>query len=276
MLKFTLVAGYRVFNIVGLPETAVKESKDRVRGAILNSGFEFPRCRITINLAPADLPKHGSRYDLPIAIGVLAANKQIEQRRLPECEFAAELALGGDLRPVRGMLAVSLAACRQGRKLVVAVGNAAECALIEKAGIIAIDNLLQLTAFLNSTDDAVFFASIADTLDVLPYKDLAAVLGQERAKRALEIAAAGEHSLLMSGPPGTGKTLLANCLLGILPNLCEEQAVETAAVQSLSIQVDAVKQWRRRPFRNPPPQRFRRSAGGWRLNTTTRRDLPGA
>jgi len=241
-------------SIVGLPETAVKESKDRVRGALLNGYFEFPARRITVNLAPADLPKEGGRYDLAIALGILAASGQIPAGELEHYECAAELALSGELRPVHGILPVAVKARDAGRPLIVARDNADEAALVSDATILAADSLLDVCAHLQQQKplQAHRPASFHDSTTERGYShDLADVCGQHHAKRALQIAAAGGHSLLMIGPPGTGKTLLAGCLPGILPPMSEQEALETASINSISTRGFDPYQWRQRPFRSP-------------------------
>jgi magnesium chelatase family protein len=238
-------------SIVGLPETAVKESKDRVRGALLNSAFEFPMRRITINLAPADLPKEGGRFDLPIALGILAASAQLPRQALQHYEFAGELALSGELRPVHGILPMAVHTQRAGRALVVPSDNVAEAALVRTASVYAGRHLLDISAHLSGTRPLQREAPPATPSDDHPLPDLADVRGQQHARRALEIAAAGGHSLLMIGPPGTGKSLLASRLPGILPELTEEEAMEAAAVISISGQTVDAGSWRRRPFRAP-------------------------
>lgn len=238
--------------IVGLPEAAVRESKDRVRSAILNAGYEFPARRITINLAPADLPKDGGRYDLAIALGILAASGQLPAQALKTTEFYGELALSGDLRPVCGLLSASLAATRAGRQLVVPAFNAGEAALPAGAAAVAAGDLRAVCEHLAGRTRIAQTQAIA-VEDCLPsrYPDLADVCGQFQARRALEIAAAGGHSMLMVGPPGTGKTMLASRLPGILPPLQDDEALEVAAIRSLvSAGLDVV-QWGQRPFRTP-------------------------
>lgn len=237
--------------IVGLAETAVKESKDRVRSAILNSHFEFPARRITVNLAPADLPKDGGRFDLAIALGILAASKQIPQGELRNCELLGELALSGELRAVPASLSASLAASQSGRKLIVPKANAPEAALSASTEVLAADNLLQVCAHLNgnqplSPEVTTDFQSQAKATAL----DMQDVRGQSQAKRALEIAAAGGHNLLFFGEPGTGKTMLAQRLAGILPGLSEQEAIEVAAIHSVQKPFD-ISFWRQRPFRNP-------------------------
>ncbi|MFZ1641849.1 MAG: YifB family Mg chelatase-like AAA ATPase [Candidatus Contendobacter sp.] len=238
--------------IVGLPEAAVKESKDRVRGAILNSQFEFPSRRITINLAPADLPKEGGRFDLPIALGILAASGQINRERLGQYEFLGELALGGEVRGIRGVLPATLACRAAGRILLVPGDNAAEALLVGGVKVLGAVHLLEVCRQL-ATGVALQppVPQPRPPLATLLERDLSDVRGQQHAKRALEIAAAGGHNLLLIGPPGTGKTMLASRLPGIMPPLTEAEALETAAIASISAQGLDLKQWGVRPFRAP-------------------------
>ncbi len=241
--------GLPAFTLVGLPEAEVREARDRVRAAIQQSGFEFPASRITVNLAPADLPKESGRFDLPIALAILAASGQIPVKTLTDYEFAGELALGGALRPIRGALAMLLAARDSGRSFILPTPNATEAARIQGAKLLAADSLLAVCAHLSGR---TVLNPPPHTLapDPPAYPDLADVKGQIGPRRALEIAAAGQHSLLMSGPPGTGKSMLAQRLPGILPPMTETEALEAAAVQSLA-GVRIEDHWRVRPYRAP-------------------------
>lgn len=242
--------GLPAFNIVGLPEKAVQESRERVRGAINNSQFEFPARRITVNLAPADLPKEGGGFDLPIAIGILAASGQIPSE-LDSYEFVGELALSGEIRPVRGALPVALA-CRQlQHKLIFPSANADETSLVKNFEAYPAEHLLEVSAHLNNTRLLSRLSRDINPKKVFDTPDLSDVKGQPQAKRALEIAAAGGHSLLMIGPPGTGKSMLASRLPGILPGMTDEQALETASIHSISGNDFNPASWKVPPFRAP-------------------------
>ena len=245
-----LANGLPALTLVGLPETAVKESKDRVRSAIQNAGFDFPPRRITLNLAPADLPKDGGRFDLAIALGVLAASEQVPAASLAELECLGELALSGELRPIQGVLPAALAARAAGRTLVVPRANAEEASLASGLKVLAVDHLLQIAAHLNGHTPLSPYQANGLLRQEAAYPDLAEVQGQLAAKRALLIAASGGHNLLLSGPPGTGKTLLASRLPGLLPPLSEEEALEVAAIHSVASHAPLTA-WPRRPFRQP-------------------------
>ncbi len=244
-----LAAGLPSFTLVGLPDTEVKEARDRVRAAIVNSGFEFPSRRITVNLAPADLPKESGRFDLPIALGILAASGQIPAERLVGHEFAGELSLSGALRPIRGALAMALQAADTGHVFILPEDSAREAALTGNGNILAARSLLDVCAYLRN--QGTLQAAVAvDTEKSAIFPDLAEVRGQHQAKRALEIAAAGQHSLLMIGPPGSGKSMLAARLPGLMPDLEPAAALSSAAVQSLVGQFRP-ERYGVRPYRSP-------------------------
>lgn len=245
-----LANGLPSFTIVGLPDAEVKEARDRVRAAIQTARYEFPARRITVNLAPADLPKESGRFDLPIALGILAASGQIPADKLAEYEFAGELALTGELRPVRGALAMSLAASKAGRRFVLPQANADEAALIGDSTVFGAASLLAVCAHLGG-HTLLPRHPVPAHLQLAHYPDLADVKGQQPAKRALEIAAAGGHSLLMVGPPGTGKSMLASRLPGLLPPMDEASALEAAALQSLGSQGFQAERFGQRPYRAP-------------------------
>lgn len=248
-----LANGLPSFTVVGLADTEVKEARERVRAALQNSGLSFPaNKRITVNLAPADLPKEGGRFDLPMALGLLAANGQVDPARLARFECAGELSLAGELRPVRGALAMALA-LRQadtGRELLLPEASAAEAALVDGLIVRQARHLLDVVAALQPEGEALPRATALPRETARDLPDLADIKGQAGPKRALEIAAAGGHSLLMVGPPGTGKSMLAQRLAGLLPVLEDEAALESAAVLSLSGQFD-LSRWGQRPFRSP-------------------------
>ncbi|MBK6863798.1 MAG: YifB family Mg chelatase-like AAA ATPase [Ideonella sp.] len=250
-----LANGLPSFTLVGLADTEVKEARERVRAALATSGLEFPHNkRITVNLAPADLPKESGRFDLPIALGILAASGQIEAGRLDGFEFAGELGLAGDLRPVRGALALALALQRRGteRALVLPAASAEEAALVEGIAIHAASHLLDVVRAVLPAQDAtpLPLARPGAAIPAEPGADWRDVKGQSAAKRALEIAAAGGHSLLMVGPPGTGKSMLAQRFAGLLPPMTQDEALESAALLSLNGDFRPAR-WRCRPLRAP-------------------------
>jgi magnesium chelatase family protein len=256
-VEVNLANGLPGMHIVGLPDAEVREAKDRVRAALQNSGFEVPSRRITINLAPADLPKESGRFDLPIALGILAASGQIPADQLDRYEFAGELSLSGDLRPIRGALAMSFAMRRGGdtplRAFVLPTANADEAALVTDAAIYPAPTLLAVCAHFASKGDGTRLVRHLPrhVPDAAPaYPDFADVKGQQQVKRALEVAAAGLHSVLLVGPPGAGKSMLAARFPGLLPPMTEDDALETAALQSLAGSF-AIERWRQRPFRSP-------------------------
>ena len=245
-----ITGGLPRFTIVGLPEATVRESKDRVRSAIINSRFEFPRRRITVNLAPADLPKDGGRYDLPIATGILAATGQLSHERLHDHELIGELALDGALRRTGGSLPAALRVRDAGRILVVPASDAHEAELAAGARLLPARHLGAVHAQLMG-DTSPAPAGAAPPARVPAVEDLRDVRRQYTARRALELAAAGSHNLLMLGPPGTGKTMLATRLPGILPSMTEEESLESATVRSVSALGFDPGDWRVRPFRAP-------------------------
>ncbi len=251
VVEVHLTGGLPRWSIVGLPAAAVRESKDRVRGALMNSGFAFPDGHITVNLAPADLPKEGGRFDLPIALGILAASGQIPTHALDAHEFVGELALTGTLRRTGSVLPAALACRDAGRALVVARADGDEAALARALRVLPASTLREVYAHLAL--GRALEAHVADSAPAAPDAgpDLGDISGQHRAKRALEIAAAGAHHLLLVGPPGTGKTMLAMRLPGILPAMTEDEALEHATVASVSGQLPPIARWGRRPFRAP-------------------------
>jgi magnesium chelatase family protein len=247
-----LGGGLPRLNIVGLPEAAVRESRDRVHAAIVSARFSFPQRRITVSLAPADLPKDGGRFDLPIALGILAAEGEVSREALEGYELLGELALTGELRPVDGVLPAALAAGRAGRALIVPEANGAEAALAGDVAAYTARSLLEVVAHLNGVQalpQALPPSPAVHAVAACP--DLADIRGQAQARRALEVAAAGNHHLLLIGPPGCGKTLLATRLPGLLPEASEAEAIESAAIASSGGHGVDPTRWRQRRFRAP-------------------------
>jgi magnesium chelatase family protein len=250
-----LANGLPSFTIVGLPDAEVRESKDRVRAALQNSGFDIPPRRITVNLAPADLPKESGRFDLPIALGILAASGQIPSKQLDQYEFAGELSLSGELRPIRGALAMTFAMHRSQdapRAFILPAANADEAAMVADATVYPARTLLEVCTHFAAANDGCRLVRHQHHATPVPptYPDFADVKGQQQTKRALEVAAAGRHSVLLIGPPGAGKSMLASRFVGLLPPMSDEEALESAAVQSLSAGFSA-ERWKRRPCRSP-------------------------
>lgn len=240
--------GLPSLTIVGLAEAAVRESKDRVRSAIINSGFQFPTKRLTINLAPADLPKDGSRLDLPIALGILMASGQIPEHATDQLEFIGELALDGQLRPITGILSIAIACQQSGHQLILPEQNAPEASQLPQFEVFAAQHLKDVCEHLSKQQPiAQYQRQTTTTVDQYKF-DLADVKGQLRPRRALEIAAAGGHSLLFKGPPGTGKTLLASRLASILPPLNMQENLEVARIYSVA---NTAHSFGQRPFRAP-------------------------
>ena len=252
IVEVHLANGLPCFTTVGLAETAVRESKERVRAAILNSGFDFPAKRITVNLAPADLPKSGGHFDLAIALGILLASKQLGNANTDQLEVVGELALDGKLRRVSGILPIAMACGEVGSSLVLPKENAHEASLLEKTCCWQASHLLDVCYHLVGKREM----SICEYSEALApvnnsLGDFSDVKGQPQAKRALEVAASGSHSALFVGPPGTGKSMLAARLTSILPQLDQHRALETAVVHSISQNIVAGQVWRQRPFRAP-------------------------
>lgn len=247
-----LANGLPAFNIVGLPETTVREAKDRVRSAIINCGYEFPAKRITVNLAPADLPKEGGRFDLPIALGILAAAAQLPEADLNQYEFAGELALSGELRAIIGEIPMAIACKESGRTLVIPSENAEQASWVQQVKILSLSHLNQLFPhFLKQQSLPLVQTRTLQEYKTKSVHDIADVVGQPLAKRALELAASGGHNLLFIGPPGTGKTMLASRLPGILPPMTEQEALSSAAIQSICHKSISPESWLARPFRAP-------------------------
>lgn len=253
IVEVHVASGLPSFSIVGLPDVEVKESRDRVRSAIQMSGFEFPARRITVNLAPADLPKDSGRYDLAIALGVLIGSGLVKAKRdMNAYEFAGELALDGYLRKVNGALAMSYSAVKNSRAFILPLDNAAEASLVEGFEIYAATNLNQVVKFISGEEELYPYIPENNILPELDYNhlDFVQVKGQLSVKKALEVAASGRHSALMVGNPGCGKSMLARRLTSILPILPVDKAVETASIYSLTGGF-SLDQWRKTPFRQP-------------------------
>ncbi len=242
--------GLPALTLVGLPETTVKEARERVRSAIINSGFDFPARRITINLGPADLPKEGGRYDLPMAVAILVASEQLPAEKLGGYEFLGELALNGALCGVQAAIPAALAAIKAGRRLILSAENQTDVGLIRKGSTLVAARLIDVCAFLHNRGELTIATAHADNTDEIT-DDLRDIVGQEQGRRALEITAAGGHNLMLIGPPGTGKTMLATRLPGIMPPLSDQEALECAAIASLSNAGPVHHSWRKRPFRAP-------------------------
>ncbi len=238
-------------SLVGLPAAAVRESKDRVRAALVASDFQYPNGRVVINLGPADLPKEGGRFDLPIALGILAASGQLPAERLAEVEVVGELSLNGRVQPVRGAISCAVAARESARSLILPAGNAREAAFARAVEIFPVSHLAEARGHLLGTPAIAPFSATVPPSRPVEAPDLAEVRGQEAAKRAFEVAAAGGHHVLMVGPPGTGKTMLATRLPGLLPPMSEPEALETMAIYSARRLERDPAAWRERPFRAP-------------------------
>jgi len=252
MVEVHLANGLPCFTTVGLAEAAVRESRERVRGAILNSGFDFPAKRITVNLAPADLPKSGGHFDLAIAVGILIASGQIPSANVDLTELFGELALDGSLRKVSGVLPAAMACQEQGHRLILPSQNAGEASLVRDLSCWQADHLLQVCSHLVGKDELRSCAADAlATSTIEPVPDMADVKGQPQAKRALEVAASGGHSALLIGPPGTGKSMLASRLPGILPDLSQSEALESAVIRSVADGFVDQQHWQQRSYRSP-------------------------
>lgn len=251
IIEVHIMRGLPSLSIVGLPETTVKESKDRVRSAIIHNNYEFPLGKITINLAPADLPKDGSRFDLPIALGILIASGQIPSKIITQYEFVGELSLTGELRAVKGMLPFSQSCKEQKHKLILPIMNAEEAALIEDIEIYPARHIMEVCAHLNEHEAINLHQDKPILKPTIYTSDFSEIYAQNHAKRALEVAATGGHNLIMIGPPGTGKTMLAERFPSILPPMTESQALESATILSISNQGFDPKIWKQRQIRSP-------------------------
>lgn len=247
-----LSGGLPLFHLVGLPEAEVRESRDRVRAALNHCGFGFPLSRITVHLAPAELPKHSSRYDLPVAMGILAACHHWPADALEAWEFAGELGLSGNLCAIHGALPMAVAVRQAGRQMMLSQASADEAAHGHPGGVFGASHLRQVWAHLTGGDRLLPHQTQATFSGVpKPAWDLAQVTGQYQARRVLEIAASGRHHLLMVGPPGVGKSLLARCLPGICPPMSEQEALELATIRASHGEPVDPDRWRIRPFRQP-------------------------
>ena len=249
-IEVFLSGGLPTFNLVGMPETAVRESKDRVRGALMNSGFEWPQSRITVSLGPAEMRKTGGRFDLAVAVGILAANRAIPATSLRKVEIYGELALDGSVRAVTGLLPSVIKARDAGKDVIVPCGNVGE-AMLAQGNVFPATSLRQVADHLAGRVPIEPAEHAANDAHAPVYPELLDVKGQQFAKRALEVAAAGFHNLLFVGPPGTGKSMLARRLPGILPPMSEGEALATASVCSVAGTPVASGEWRCRPFRSP-------------------------
>lgn len=250
-IEVHLSNGMPAFQLVGLPETTVKESRDRVRSALINAGFEFPSKRITVNMAPADLPKGGGRFDLAIAVGIIAASENIPETALEQYEFVGELALSGQLRSIQGALPMAFAAQKSNRQLVLPQTNANEAALVTKASVLSATKLFDVYLHLTGKQQLPVAEGDESAVGRPNYGDLNEIIDQQHAKRALEISASGAHNLLFFGPAGTGKSMLASRLLSIMPDLCDEDALVVSSIRSVVGETINAENWRQRPFRQP-------------------------
>lgn len=250
-VEVQLAGGLPAFNIVGLAETTVRESRDRVRGALASSGYDFPVSRIVVNLAPADLPKSGGRFDLAIALAILAASGQLRSQILDDTECFGELTLAGEVAPVAGVLPAAIGAAGHGRSVLVATNDAQTAALAPSAQIHAVATLAEAVDHLSGAAPIPATTSMPSRETAAPTVDLSDVRGQSAAKRALEVAAAGGHNLLMIGPPGSGKSMLAMRLPGLLPEMTDAEALAVASIRSVTSPTANAEPSGRRPFRAP-------------------------